>query len=157
MVIDNVIQSYVLGLAFDNEGNNVVLIKKNRPAFQAGLLNGVGGKVEPDEFGSHPSRAMVREFREETAVQTEAAEWKQIAVLNGEDYRIHVFTAFDSWIYDHAMTNTDESIIKIPVSEIKEKPLSSSDPIRFMDHVEWLVKLALVTRNTNTKVTVDLS
>src|SRR5690349_13991679 len=41
-------QAYALGFLFDGTGR-VVLIRKRRPAWQAGLLNGVGGKVEPGE------------------------------------------------------------------------------------------------------------
>ena len=40
-------------------GGIVVLTHKNRPAWQAGKLNGVGGKIELLES---PVAAMVREF-----------------------------------------------------------------------------------------------
>jgi hypothetical protein len=48
---------YVVGLAFDDEGR-VALIEKNRPAWQRGLLNGIGGKIEGDEM---PVETMIRE------------------------------------------------------------------------------------------------
>ena len=59
-------QLYVLGFAFTTDGR-VALIQKKRPAWQAGRLNGIGGKVEGTE---HSAAAMVREFREETGVDT---------------------------------------------------------------------------------------
>lgn len=43
-------KSYVVGFMLDQAREHVVLIEKNRPAWQAGKLNGVGGKVEPGEF-----------------------------------------------------------------------------------------------------------
>jgi hypothetical protein len=36
---------YVVGFAFDTDGR-VALIRKNRPEWQAGRLNGIGGHVE---------------------------------------------------------------------------------------------------------------
>lgn len=58
---------YVLGFAFDEKRSNVVLIEKNRPEWQAGFLNGVGGKIEPEETNYHT--AMSREFQEETGLK----------------------------------------------------------------------------------------
>jgi hypothetical protein len=51
------------GFAFSPDHSRVVLIAKNRPARQAGRLNGVGGHVKP---GETPAAAMAREFREES-------------------------------------------------------------------------------------------
>lgn len=60
-------QQYVVGLAV-NQGW-VALIRKAKPAWQAGRLNGIGGKVEP---GEDPQLAMAREFEEEAGVATPA-------------------------------------------------------------------------------------
>lgn len=54
---------YVLGFLFSEDGSRVLLIWKNRPAWQAGKLNGIGGKIED---GEQPLDAMKREFVEET-------------------------------------------------------------------------------------------
>lgn len=40
---------YVLGFMFSNLMNNVVLLQKQKPNWQKGLWNGVGGKVESGE------------------------------------------------------------------------------------------------------------
>ena len=42
-------KEYVLAFIFDTKLNQILLIKKNRPDYQAGLLNGIGGKIEPNE------------------------------------------------------------------------------------------------------------
>lgn len=55
---------YVLGFAFDSR-NRVVLIHKERPDWQRGKWNGVGGHINEGEL---PYSAMVREFKEETGV-----------------------------------------------------------------------------------------
>jgi 8-oxo-dGTP diphosphatase len=37
---------YVVGFLFNSDTNKVCLIKKNRPQWQKGRLNGVGGHIE---------------------------------------------------------------------------------------------------------------
>ena len=37
---------YVVGFAFNKEKTKVLLIKKTKPDWQAGQLNGIGGKIE---------------------------------------------------------------------------------------------------------------
>lgn len=51
--------------AFAFHKNNVLLIRKAKPDWQAGLLNGIGGKVED---GESIFQATVREFKEETGL-----------------------------------------------------------------------------------------
>lgn len=63
---------YVCGFMFSPTLTQVVLIEKKKPSWQKGLLNGVGGKVEPRE---EPSYAMAREFKEETGVVTHPQHW----------------------------------------------------------------------------------
>jgi 8-oxo-dGTP pyrophosphatase MutT (NUDIX family) len=38
-----------LGFIFDTTLEHVLLVHKNSPAWQAGLINGPGGKIEPGE------------------------------------------------------------------------------------------------------------
>lgn len=46
--------------------NSVLLVQKEKPSWQRGLLNGIGGEVASGEL---PLAAMDREFREETSYQ----------------------------------------------------------------------------------------
>lgn len=73
---------YVVGFMLDEARKNVVLIQKNRPEWQAGYLNGVGGKVEGVETDRE---AMVREFEEETGVRTSPAHWHRICTVSWPD------------------------------------------------------------------------
>lgn len=79
---------YVVGFLFDGAGS-VVLIQKNRPQWQAGLLNGVGGHIEGDEL---PATAMRREFLEEAGVDIIEDRWRQFAFLRGEGVEVWCFT-----------------------------------------------------------------
>lgn len=77
--------NYVIGFAFT--GNSVVLIKKNRPEWQAGKLNGIGGKIEIHEL---PERTMVREFQEEAGVWVD--HWKKRGVMIFDHTNVYVFS-----------------------------------------------------------------
>lgn len=65
-------QNYVVGYAFRADYGAVALIEKRKPAWQAGKLNGIGGKIEPDES---PAGAMSREFAEEAGVHFRPDRW----------------------------------------------------------------------------------
>lgn len=81
---------YVLGFAFNYVGSKVVLIKKNRPDWQKGRLNGVGGKKED---GETLLKAMVREFKEETDLETNEGDWTRKGVLKSSEFEVHIFIA----------------------------------------------------------------
>jgi 8-oxo-dGTP diphosphatase len=68
-------KEYVLGFAFSRDKNHVVLIEKQRPDWQKGCFNGVGGKIELQD--KKPVYAMIREFKEETGVETNITHWGQ--------------------------------------------------------------------------------
>ena len=55
-------KKYVVGLVFDNT-KRVMLIKKNRPDWQNGYFNGVGGEIKQNE---KPIDAIKRECKEES-------------------------------------------------------------------------------------------
>lgn len=76
----------VLGFAF--WGGRVLLMKKARPDWQAGRINGVGGKCKP---GEHHDSAMVREFNEETGLHVPTASWHNYAVLDEFDHVVYVY------------------------------------------------------------------
>lgn len=104
---------YVVGFLYAEGSRGVVLIRKNRPDWQAGLLNGVGGKVEPSEG---PRAAMVREFFEETGVATVAADWYQFCELMDSEHEgvVTFFGLLDRThdLYDAVVSRTDERIEK---------------------------------------------
>ncbi|KKM15352.1 hypothetical protein LCGC14_1696950, partial [marine sediment metagenome] len=70
-------KEYVVGFLFEeqpyNNSTRVLLIKKQKPEWQAGAYNGVGGKVK-DKESVHI--AMAREFREEAGVYIPPHEWR---------------------------------------------------------------------------------
>jgi 8-oxo-dGTP pyrophosphatase MutT (NUDIX family) len=86
---------YVLGFAFTPSRKGVILIKKRRPNWQAGKLNGPGGKIEA---GETPEQAMIREFKEETGIDTELGQWS--------DFCAHVRPSGDERSYSLDLFST---------------------------------------------------
>lgn len=106
---------YVLGFAFDTYGERVVLIEKQKPTWQAGKHNGVGGKIEE---GETPIDAMVREFREETGVSTLERNWRQLGFMGGPEWDCAVFYSHSTVVCDDAHTTTDEKIGVFPINQL---------------------------------------
>lgn len=124
-------KKYSLGFAFDASGKYVVLIQKQRPTWQAGQWNGVGGHVEEGETFW---QCMVREFREETTVDTYESDWSPLGVISGSGFEVHVFALFNDSIYK-AQTNTDESVSVVKVSNL--------GAVKTISNLSWLIPAAL--------------
>ena len=130
------VQVYVLGFLFSSDFSSVCLIEKQKPKWQQGRYNGVGGKVEA---GEAIDVAMAREFTEETGVSLDAAAWKPYASLKGadaSDWRVHIFFAVDDRIND-VRTMEEEKVI---VTSSKAVLLGE---FKTMGNVPWLVSMAL--------------
>lgn len=80
-------ERYVAGFLF--AGNYVLLIKKARPAWQAGRWNAIGGHIEK---GESEVVAMDREFTEETGYAGPIA-WYPFCVLIGHGFEVTFFFA----------------------------------------------------------------
>lgn len=118
---------YVVGLAFDDD-ENVLLIEKNRPEFQKGRLNGIGGSIE---IGETPVMAIVREMEEEAGLQTEPESWTRVAVLQCRHAVIHFLACFDTDI-EKAISKTDEQVTVRPVTAL---------PPNVMDNLRIIIPL----------------
>lgn len=111
------VQRYSVGFCFAYGKSHVVLIRKNKPDWQRGKLNGVGGHVEK---GEKPIECMVREFHEETGVKTYERDWKQFAKKVGTDFEVNFFATANGAAYSLAHTTTEEGIEHWNTSELSE-------------------------------------
>lgn len=106
--------NYVLGFAFDLDGTSVALIHKSHPEWQAGRWNGIGGSVE---VGEQPLAAMVREFEEETGIQTDPVQWRKVGIMRSaprEDgsrggWLVHVYTMTEA-LRGRLVSRTEEHV-----------------------------------------------
>lgn len=120
-------QGYVCGFMFSPDRSRVLLIRKRRPAWQVGKLNGVGGKVEA---GEAPYQAMRREFREEADL--DVADWQHALTLTGPDWTADFFRAFGD--IEAARPLTDELLERRSVRLL---------PADVIPNLSWIVPLML--------------
>jgi 8-oxo-dGTP diphosphatase len=119
---------YVVGLYFDNDW--VLLIRKERPAWQKGMYNGVGGHIEP---GEKPVEAMRREFREEAGIDIGEERWQNFSIYRGKDWKIHFYCADRNIEQDvDCKTMTDEEVRYFNIARLPT----------VIPNLHWLIPLA---------------
>lgn len=127
-------KTFVLGFAFNADHSKVVLIQKNRPEFQKGKCNGVGGKIEGGEFATS---AMSREFEEETGVTVPKENWELFLHMECEGSVIYCYKTILPDI-QQCQTKTDERIwitnTKLMMGEMDNL---------YVSNVKWLILMAL--------------
>lgn len=139
-------QRYSLGFVFDASLRQVLLIHKNKPAAQAGKVNGLGGKVEPSE----DSRACVmREIREEAGLSTAADGWLFAGTMRSKDWSVDVYGLAYSGNRTDAKTMEDQRVEWFPVDAL---------PANRMSNLSWLVpfvKNKLLERDATPRFLVE--
>lgn len=122
---------YVAGFLFSLDRSHVALVLKQKPAWQLGKLNAIGGKIEP---GESAREAMNREFAEESGVS--GIDWKGTAVLRGPDFQVSFFHAFDDQVWRVQTMETEE----IEIHQVDELMCS---PARMLPNLPALMAIAL--------------
>jgi 8-oxo-dGTP diphosphatase len=95
---------YSLGFLFSKDYRTVALIKKNKPDWQKGLLNGIGGKKEVSET---LLECMVREFKEETGFLF--TNWEHFLDIGNDTFLVSCFKGICDNLRELEST-TDEKI-----------------------------------------------
>ena len=127
--------THVVGFCFSEDLTRVVLIRKARPAWQAGKLNGVGGRIEPGETSL---AAMCREFREETEYAGEIA-WRHFCHYDcpSRGTVLEFFCAADEKSY-RQIREPDSADEPIRKHEVRTLYLADTIP-----NLLWLVPMAM--------------
>jgi 8-oxo-dGTP diphosphatase len=120
---------YCLTFAFSDDNKEVALIKKNRPHWQSGKFNGIGGKVE---FGEIPLEAMAREFYEETGVSEFG--FQKFATIDFSNAIIHCYKININLKLLNSIT--DEEVYIFPVNDL---------PKNLVDDVAWMIPMCIHT------------
>lgn len=131
---------YVVGFLFYAGSPYVALIYKQRPDWQRGCLNGIGGKVED---GEDPLDAMVREFKEETGAHV--TDWKYFCRMDGGDWEVYCYKSFGDYLLT---STTDEKVIAVCLDALEDRPL--------IPNLRWLIPLALDPENATAEVSTYL-
>lgn len=152
-------ECFVLGFLFGpayGGAEEVLLIRKRRPRWMRGKLNGIGGKLEEGEC---PKEGMQREMREETGL-----EWKlqgpfvqgpivqgPFAILNFARLkrRVYCFTSNKKYMRS-ATTMTDEHVDRYGYPQC----LQCKD---LADHLRWLLPLAVEHNRKSLKGLVEFN
>lgn len=137
---------YVCGLLFSDDALEIALITKTDKhtlKWQAGMLNGIGGKVKPNE---NEQDAMAREFFEEAGVKTNPLSWLPFLTLTGknvggEDFKVWFYKMFDSSVLDNMKTMTDEKVDKYNLSFVRAE--HEAGRVKMISNLEWIIPLAL--------------
>ena len=106
--------NYSCGLVFNQNNSKLAMIKKNRPWWQKGRYNGVGGKVEGTETYIE---CMIRETKEEMGLDTNEEDWVSLGRLIINDSNVMFFAIFGIDFYTLKQI-TDEEIYIISVKHI---------------------------------------
>lgn len=130
-------KKYSVGFAFDRPedlaygdlSTSVGLILKNKPEWQAGHLNGIGGSIEEGETAH---QAMVREFKEEAGLFV--PNWEPVTVLGNDYFSLSVFKSFNVPLHEMRSTSDEGDVGAYVVNEI---------PNNVLFNLHWLIPMAL--------------
>jgi 8-oxo-dGTP pyrophosphatase MutT (NUDIX family) len=140
-----ILNNYVLGFAFSRYEDelNVLLIKKDHPEWQKDKYNGLGGGVEKNE---QPIDAMIREFKEECGISSEASDWKLKGMMHGRFGIVHIFVSNSLPIYSYRKTTSEmPKVFRLRHNGSFKFNIDSLDTIWYdsIENLKWLVPMML--------------
>lgn len=130
-------QKYTVAFMFNNELDYVALVQKEKPAWQKGKLNGIGGKVEEGETFEH---ANAREFWEETGVNTQESDWSHFAQITTPNVDIAFFTMASQLAFN--VLTPEGSKEDVRTYWLQGLGHSFMSPTLAVENLGWLVFLA---------------
>ena len=110
-----------------------LLIRKNRPEFQKGRLNIIGGHIESGEY---PKDAVIREVFEESGLVVDPENIRLFCTLRDYAQMGYVYFYITYMDFTKAETTTDEDLEIVKVGDLPESAL---------DNLEWLIPLGMDT------------
>lgn len=118
-----------LAFVFNRDLSKVLLIKKMKPIQHAGLLNGLGGKLEAHE--SHID-CVIREVEEEAGLKISKSRLIDIGKMSWSNWEVSLWTC---------VIDTVESD-DFPDSNVRWYPVSPL-PKNVIENLEWLIPISL--------------
>ncbi len=110
---------YVNGFMFGGYGMYMAFVKKLRfppnVDWTANPYNGIGGKIESGESNID---AMIREFKEETGVETVPSDWTLFAVCENPQWVVFYFKAFNTMLLSKVKTQDEPIVIRPAIATL---------------------------------------
>lgn len=118
-------KNYTVGFIFSDDFKHVLLIKKTKPADQAGLFNGIGGKFE--EIDKDAAHCVSREVKEEAGLDIPPEFWAEVGTYSdGEYYNVSILTAVVPYItLSEAKSLTEEEVSIISMDDLDNIPFAN--------------------------------
>ncbi len=129
---------YVVGFLFDENRDYVVLIEKNKPDWQKGYLNGVGGKIENNET---PIECMIREFKEEAGITVN--DW---SIFMEAEHRFDNKEEIAKLYFLKAFIPNLDSVEGQELERVHIVSLQEVRNYTLLSNIKWLIDIALDDR-----------
>lgn len=107
MTVATAVKKFVVGFVFDPSFQTVLMIRKKRPPWMNGLLNGIGGHVEENESYAD---AISREFGEEAGMTPPLTPF---LLLHRRDRDLQCFFAIGDLTKAASMTDERVEIVRV--------------------------------------------
>ena len=124
-------QGFTLGFVFNEGLDQVLLIHKTHPEWQAGKVNGLGGKIEE---GEDSASCITREVKEEAGIVTEKEEWTLVGRMHGPTWNVDVLAYVYVGNPNDATTQESEPVEWFDVDAL---------PNNIIGNLTWLIPITL--------------
>lgn len=134
-----------LGFIYTSDLQKVLLIKKNRPDWQVGKINGLGGKCEAGETSQ---QCVSREIREEANIHIPESSWIHLGEMLWSTWHVDVYVAIYDGDPKAIQSLTDEEVKWFSVNKL---------PANMLTNLPWLIPLGvdILTHPTPPKLTIE--
>lgn len=113
-------KKYTLGFIFSDDLQKVLMIKKSRPEAQAGKMNGIGGKFEPEDIDA--PHCISREVKEEADISIPPEMWAEVGAFSDNvNFNVAILTTtVPLSLLQAAKTMTDEEVLIIDTDNLED-------------------------------------
>jgi len=136
--------NYTLGFIICED--KVLLIEKQKPEFQRGFLNGLGGKIEDNE---KVEDCIVREVKEECNMNTISSDWQHFCTMFGCKESKDNISDMEYWNVFCFVTTVDyikfNTILQTEKEKLQVTSLSAIYTLnnKLLGNISWLIGMAI--------------
>lgn len=127
---------YTVGFVLNEDESEVLLIRKKRPDWQKGFLNGLGGQCDP---GEDSVVTMIREAFEEANITLYPKRLLEFAKLTHPEKEVYFFVGrLNESAYRQFKTKTDEDVYSISIHDFYH-----DETLDVLASVKWLFPMGV--------------